>query len=123
MTMTFCKRFASSQRLCKLRKDLLYYKRHMSISNTISYDRIVHKIMSVEDRRIRQKMAHLLEWITYSQRPLSVDELLSALALDPSELGDQLPKALSPKVLDFCKPLIDIPLTGPVDFVHFSARE
>ncbi|KIW69456.1 hypothetical protein PV04_05333 [Phialophora macrospora] len=88
-----------------------------------AYDRIVEKILSIEDRRTRQKLTRLLEWMTYAQRRLSVDEILSALALDPSEVGDQLPTPLAPRVLDFCKPLIDLSTTAPVDFVHFSARE
>lgn len=68
-------------------------------------------------------MTHLLEWITYVQKPLSVDELLSALALDVMEPRDHLPRPSTPKLLEFCKPIIEIPITGLVDFVHFSARE
>ncbi|OQV09949.1 WD domain-containing protein [Cladophialophora immunda] len=88
-----------------------------------AYDRIVEKILSIEDRRTRQKLTSLLELMTYTQRPLSIDELLSVLALDPSKAGDQLPAPLAPKILDFCKPLIDLSSSAAVNFVHFSARE
>jgi len=54
---------------------------------------------------------------------MPVDELLCALSFEPSEYREKVPRLVPLKLLDLCKPLIEITSTGEVDFVHFSAKE
>ncbi|KIW95377.1 uncharacterized protein Z519_03961 [Cladophialophora bantiana CBS 173.52] len=88
-----------------------------------AYDRIVEKIMVIEDRLTRERMSRLLEWLAYSQITLSGDELLSALAKEPSSFDVRLSRPPNEKLLEFCNPLIDLSRSDSVDFVHFSAKE
>jgi hypothetical protein len=61
--------------------------------------------------------------MTYANRPLKVDELLSGMGSDPTVSLGAVPNAVSSRILEFCKPLVEISRAGTVDFIHFSAKE
>jgi hypothetical protein len=54
---------------------------------------------------------------------LKLYELLSGLSLDPTHPAVSGQKAVSSKIIELCKPAVDVSKTGIVDFVHFSAKE
>jgi hypothetical protein len=87
------------------------------------YDRIFEKIRTVGDASTRDIANRLLEWLTYSKRPLKLYELLNGLGFDPATTVVQGPKLVSARAVELCKPVVEISKGGSVDFVHFSAKE
>jgi hypothetical protein len=77
----------------------------------------------IPESSTREKIARMLEWITHANRPLKLYEILNAIGVDPTDSCDCEPKTVNSRILEFCKPLVEISRAGTVQFIHFSATE
>ena len=89
----------------------------------ISYNRIIVKRMRIPNPSTREKIVKLLEWIAFTRRPLRVQEALAAVGIDPKQFEQGDCGGFGARILELCKPMIEVSKTGVVDFVHFSAKE
>jgi hypothetical protein len=75
------------------------------------------------DERQRSKAKKTLEWITYTYRPLRIDELEDALSMEPCDFTlDQEKRSYIIRLRRLCGPIIELS-GGVVTFVHFTAKE
>lgn len=88
-----------------------------------SYGRILQHISKDGGPGNAQKLMRILSWVALAQRPLRTHELLDAIAFSQEPYKLDLGSKLDSRVLDRCKPLIDVDSRGTVSFVHASAKE
>ena len=90
-----------------------------------TYERILSLILSKP--KPQQRLARkVIMWIAYAQKPLPMDELCTAIAINKGTKGlDQLIDATpaADTVLDVCPNLILCDNQGLVRFVHYSVQE
>lgn len=91
-------------------------------TNMYRYGRILEELRSEDPGRLQRATA-LLSWIALADRPLKTYEVLDGVVFckDPYQLKEST--KLTPRVLDRCKPLIEIDAFGNVSFVHFTVKE
>lgn len=88
-----------------------------------SYGRILQRIKEDLSDADSKKASRLLSWIIFAERPLKLHELLDGIAFCTSpNILDNTTK-LTKRVLDLCKPIVEITREGVVSLVHFSAKQ
>ncbi|KAI0889136.1 uncharacterized protein GGS22DRAFT_153217 [Annulohypoxylon maeteangense] len=85
-------------------------------------DEVYGRLLDRAREKNRRFVRPILQWVACAQRPLSEEEMLQALSIEP---GQQDFTKRRKQFLDICKmcgPIIEIK-DGNIQFVHFSAKE
>ena len=86
-----------------------------------TYDRILERI----DHHDHEYVSRMLKWLIGSVRPLKLEELAEAIAIDPSKIElDPEDRFRDPtEILDLCSSLITLRSDNVIVLAHFSVRE
>jgi hypothetical protein len=87
-----------------------------------SYARILARIEQNLNSKERLMVRKIMEWIGCANFPLTVEELLQALAIIPGQDDFLKGRKAFRDILKLCGPIIEIE-NNVVQFVHFTARE
>ena len=92
-----------------------------------TYDRILKKSLSSGARASRSKwIKRIFSWLIVSKRPLLIDELLEAVAIEPGDTTrdkDKIPKCSS-TLIQFCGGLVNIDQDDKTTrFAHYTVRQ
>ena len=96
----------------------------MTASLTDVYDAIIGEIKAQQEDKARLGMAALM-WVSHSERPLNVDEICHALAVEIGSADiktDNVPSIRS--VLDCCQGLVTVgEESSTIRLIHFTLKE
>ncbi|KAH7071510.1 hypothetical protein BKA63DRAFT_74120 [Paraphoma chrysanthemicola] len=86
-----------------------------------TYDRILERVDDID----QEYVLRALKWLVGSERPLSLEELAEAIAIDVSQaLFDLNNRFIEPEeILELCGSLVSIRSDHKVVLAHFSVRE
>lgn len=88
------------------------------------YKILLERLEKIADTQQKPRIRMIFYWILFALRPMKVWEICDALVIGGSNLmlvKDQT--MLHPRILDICKPLIEVHKDQTVSFVHFSVKD
>ncbi|KAI5836982.1 ankyrin repeat-containing domain protein [Morchella snyderi] len=88
-----------------------------------AYGRILNRINEKITERERDLAKRVLAWIMYSKRPLSLNELMQAMAISEGDRCMNERKRIRVRLDELCGPIVEFDARDKIRFVHFTVKE